>query len=147
MAHTWYFPMALALAIEPGWLKMVETLSLYCVAEAVTANLIEVRTYGASTGISPLALMVAAVFWTWLWGAAGLFLCTPLTVCALVLGKYVPGLQFLHVLLRREPESAAGPKKPVRPASGAAAAKTHVGPHRQAEHGPAGDELEFGRHG
>jgi predicted PurR-regulated permease PerM len=141
------FPMALALAIEPGWLKMVETLSLYCVAEAVTANLIEVRTYGASTGISPLALMVAAVFWTWLWGAAGLFLCTPLTVCALVLGKYVPGLQFLHVLLRREPESAAGPKKPVRPASGAAAAKTHVGPHRQAEHGPAGDELEFGRHG
>jgi predicted PurR-regulated permease PerM len=141
------FPMALALAIEPGWMKMVETLSLYCLAEALTANFIEVRFYGASTGISPLALMVAAVFWTWLWGAAGLFLCTPLTVCALVLGKYTPGLNFLDVLLSHEAEPPAGPRKPARPASGPVAAKAHVGPHRQAEHGPAGDELELGRHG
>jgi hypothetical protein len=69
----------------------------------VTFNLIEPRAYGARTGISPLAILVAAVFWTTLWGPVGLILSTPLTVCVVVLGRYVPQLEFLFVLLGDEP--------------------------------------------
>jgi predicted PurR-regulated permease PerM len=101
-------PLVLALAIDPGWSTAVATLGLYVVAELVTANVVEVWLYGASTGISGFALLVAAVFWTWLWGAAGLFLSTPLTVCLMVTGRYVPGLNFLSVLLGR----GAAPLKP-----------------------------------
>jgi predicted PurR-regulated permease PerM len=97
------FPLILAVAIEPGWMKFTYTAGLYMGAELVTANIIEVRFYGASTGISPLALMVAAVFWTWLWGIPGLFLCTPLTVCVLVLGRHVPGLKFLSIIIGSQP--------------------------------------------
>jgi len=96
-------PLILAVAIQPGWMMVLSTLGLYMGAELVTANLIEVRLYGASTGISPLALMVSAVFWTWLWGVAGLFLCTPLTVCVLVLGRHVPGLKFLSIIIGSQP--------------------------------------------
>jgi hypothetical protein len=71
--------------------------------EIISNNVIEVVLYGASTGISNFALLVAAVFWTWLWGAAGLVLSTPLTVCVLVLGNYVPGMSFLSMLLGNEP--------------------------------------------
>jgi predicted PurR-regulated permease PerM len=93
------FPVALAVAIDPGWSKLAWTLGLYVVAEAITANIIEVWVYGVGTGISALGLLVAALFWTWLWGTAGLFLSTPLTVCLVVLGKYLPGLKVFNTLL------------------------------------------------
>jgi predicted PurR-regulated permease PerM/methylmalonyl-CoA mutase cobalamin-binding subunit len=96
-------PLLLALAIDPGWLKLAVTVGLYAGAEFVTANLVEVVLYGASTGLSPLAVMIAAVFWTWIWGPAGLFLSTPITVCVLVLGKYVPSLSLIPVLLGSRP--------------------------------------------
>ena len=97
------FPVALAAAVDPGWSKLFYTFGIYLGMEIITPNVIEPWLYGASTGISNLALLVAAVFWTWLWGTPGLFLSTPLTVCIMVLGKHVPGLQFLSVLLGSEP--------------------------------------------
>ncbi len=66
-------------------------------------NFVEPLVYGNTTGMTPLAILVAAVFWTWLWGAVGLLLATPLTVCLAVLGRYVPSLRFLGVLLNDEP--------------------------------------------
>ncbi len=97
------FPLALAIAVDPGWTKFFYAAGLIVVMEVVSNNLIEVVLYGASTGISNLALLVAAVFWTWLWGPAGLVLSTPLTVCLLVLGNYVPGMGFLSMLLGSQP--------------------------------------------
>lgn len=97
------FPLLLAIAIDPGWTMLFWTAGLFLAAELVTNNVIEVLVYGTSTGISTLALLIAAVFWSWLWGMAGLFLSTPLTVCLLVIGQYVPGLKFLSVLLGSEP--------------------------------------------
>lgn len=97
------FPVALSIAVDPGWSMLLYTLGLFIVMELISNNVIEVVLYGASTGISNLALLVAAVFWTWLWGAAGLVLSTPLTVCVLVLGNYVPGMSFLSMLLGSEP--------------------------------------------
>lgn len=97
------FPVALAIAVDPGWSMLLYTLALFVVMELISNNLIEVVLYGASTGISNLALLVAAVFWTWVWGPAGLVLSTPLTVCVLVLGNYVPGMSFLTMLLGSKP--------------------------------------------
>jgi predicted PurR-regulated permease PerM len=96
-------PVILAFAIAPGWDMPLMTIGLFVVLDLVTANVIEPWLYGGRTGISPGALILAAVFWTWIWGTAGLFLSTPLTVCLAVLGKHVPPLRFLHVLLGNEP--------------------------------------------
>ena len=98
-----FFPLTLAIAVDPGWGKFLGALGLILGVELITNNVVEVILYRASTGISNLALLVAAVFWTWLWGPAGLALSTPLTACLLVLGKYVPGLKFLNMLLGSEP--------------------------------------------
>jgi hypothetical protein len=76
---------------------------LFAVLELITGNMVEPWLYGAHTGISSLAILVATVFWTVLWGWAGLVLSTPLTVCVIVLGRYVPELSFLHILLGDEP--------------------------------------------
>jgi predicted PurR-regulated permease PerM/GAF domain-containing protein len=97
------FPMLLAVAVDPGWTKPLLSIALFVVVELISNNLVEPWLYGASTGVSNVALLVAAVFWTWLWGPVGLLLSTPMTVCLLVLGKYVPGLSFLSVLLGSEP--------------------------------------------
>ncbi len=97
------FPIALTLAVDPGWTMVLSTLAVFVFMEVVSNNLIEVKLYGTSTGISNLALLVAAVFWTWLWGPAGLILSTPLTVCLLVLGRHAPGLKFLSMLLGSGP--------------------------------------------
>lgn len=97
------FPLTLAAAVDPGWSMVGWTLGLFVGVEIVTNNLIEVLVYGTRTGISTLALLAAAIFWSWLWGLPGLFLSTPLTVCLLVCGQYVPGLKFLGVLLGSEP--------------------------------------------
>lgn len=97
------FPLTLSIAVDPGWTMFLYTAALFVVMELISNNLIEVVLYGASTGISNLALLIAAVFWTWLWGPAGLVLSTPMTVCLLVLGNYVPGLNFLSMLLGSQP--------------------------------------------
>lgn len=97
------FPVVLALAVDPGFGKLVATLSLFVVMELLSNNVIELMLYRAGTGISNLALLVAAVFWTWLWGPIGLFLSTPLTACMLVLGKHVPSLRVLSTMLGSDP--------------------------------------------
>jgi hypothetical protein len=90
------------LAAFDSWLPPLLVFVLFAGLEMIIANFIEPWLYGANTGISSLALLVAAVFWTVLWGAAGLILSTPLTVCVVVLGRYVPQLSFLHILLGDE---------------------------------------------
>src|SRR5207244_1542646 len=70
-------------------------------------NFVEPKLYGTSTGVSPIAILVAAVFWTWLWGPVGLLLATPLTVCLAVLGRYVPRLEFPSIILTDEPVLSA----------------------------------------
>ena len=96
-------PILLAIGVAPGWGKFAWTFGLYLVLEAVTANFVEPFLYGSSTGISAIAILVAAVFWTWLWGPVGLLLSTPLTVCLVVVGRYVPHLEFLGILFGDEP--------------------------------------------
>ncbi len=95
-------PLLLSLAVSNSWLTPIYTLSLFGVLELINANALEPWLYGASTGVSSLALIVAAVFWTWLWGPVGLLLSTPLTVCVTVMGRHVPRLHFLSVLLSEE---------------------------------------------
>ncbi len=97
------FPLALSLTIAPGWSAFFETFSLFIVVELVTSQAIEPWLFGASTGLSPVAVLVAATFWTWLWGPIGLVLSTPLTACLAVIGRYVPALRFFAVLLGDEP--------------------------------------------
>jgi predicted PurR-regulated permease PerM len=96
-------PIVLSLAVFPGWHHTLATVGLFLVLELTVANFIEPLLYGAHTGLSPLAILVAAVFWTLIWGFPGLVLSTPLTVCLVVMGSYVPGLGFLNVLLGDEP--------------------------------------------
>ncbi|HWI59017.1 MAG TPA: AI-2E family transporter [Bacillota bacterium] len=100
-------PAALVFAVEPGWLKVPAVFGLYFGIDLMMYNFVEPLLYGSSTGISPLAILVAAVFWTWLWGAVGLLLATPLTVCVVVIGRHVPRLEFLQVLLSDEPVLSA----------------------------------------
>ncbi|TIU81450.1 MAG: AI-2E family transporter, partial [Mesorhizobium sp.] len=95
-------PLFLALAVAPGWSLLLWTAALFIVVELVTGNVIEPWLYGSHTGLSPLAIIVAAIFWTWLWGPIGLVLSTPLTVCLVVLGRHVPQFEFLHVLFGNE---------------------------------------------
>jgi predicted PurR-regulated permease PerM len=97
------FPVVLSLVIDPGWTKLFYTVGLFALVEVISINVVEVILYSGSTGVSNLALLVAAVFWTWLWGASGLVLSTPLTVCLLVAGRHVPGLKGLSMLLGNEP--------------------------------------------
>ncbi len=96
-------PLALALASSDTWWPVFETAGLFVVLEMLTGNALEPWLYGTSTGLSPAAVLVAATFWTWLWGGVGLLLSTPLTVCIVVLGRYVPQMAFLHTLLGDEP--------------------------------------------
>src|SRR5882724_9121750 len=96
-------PASLAFAVDPGWLNLALIFGLYGGIDLVMYNFVEPKVYGSSTGLSPMAVLVAAVFWTWLWGPVGLLLATPLTVCVVVLGRYVPSLEFLSILLSDEP--------------------------------------------
>ena len=96
-------PIALSLAVDPSWTTPLLTIALFVVLELFTNNVLEPWLYGASTGLSPLALIVAAVFWTTLWGPVGLLLATPLTVCLVVLGRHVPQLHIFEVLLGDTP--------------------------------------------
>ena len=96
-------PCALAIAVSPGWGLFFWTVLLFIAAETVTANFIEPWIYGRTTGLSSVAVVAAATFWTWLWGPVGLLLATPLTVCLAVLGRYLPPLRFLDILLGNRP--------------------------------------------
>jgi hypothetical protein len=97
------FPLALALAVDPGWSMLLWTAALFIVLELVSNNVVEPWLYGSRTGLSPLAIIVAAVLWTWLWGPLGLLLSTPLTVCLVVLGRHVPRFEFLNVIFGNKP--------------------------------------------
>ena len=96
-------PIGLSMAISAGWGATILTVVLFVVLELFNNNLLEPWLYGKHTGVSAVAVMLAAVFWTWLWGPVGLLLATPLTVCVLVVGKHVPQLSFLNILLGTEP--------------------------------------------
>lgn len=97
-------PMLFSVAIFPNWRPGLEILGLYAALEITTANFVEPVLYGSRTGVSALALLASAIFWSLLWGWPGLVLATPLTVCLIVLGRHVPQLRFLHVLLGDEAE-------------------------------------------
>ena len=96
-------PMLLAAAIEPGWNMTISTAILFLILEPLTGQVIEPMLYGQSTGLSPTAVLVSALFWTWLWGPVGLLLSTPLTVCLVVLGRHAEPLEFLDVLFGDRP--------------------------------------------
>ncbi len=96
-------PLALATAVDPGWTMVLATLALFLVVEPITGQVIEPLIYGHSTGLSPFAVLVSALFWTWLWGPVGLLLSTPLTVCLVVLGRHAEPLEFLDVLFGDRP--------------------------------------------
>ncbi len=98
-----FFPIALAAAIDPGWGMVLATAALFLIAEPVAGHIVEPLLYGQHTGLSPVAVVVAALFWTLLWGPIGLLLATPLTVCLVVLGKHIDALEFLAVALGDEP--------------------------------------------
>lgn len=96
-------PMALAAAAAPGWSAVVWTFLLYAVTELTLGQFVEPLIYGHSTGLSPLAVIIAAIFWTWMWGPVGLIISTPLTLCLVVLGRHVERFEVLDVLLGDRP--------------------------------------------
>lgn len=105
-------PIALGAAIDPGWSMAISVALRFLVAEPVTGYVVEPLFYGRSTGLTPIAVVVAAIVWTWLWGPVGLILSTPLTLCLVVLGRHVRSLAFFDILLgdgnREQDVSIAG---------------------------------------
>ena len=97
------FPLALAVAVDPNWSMLLWTLALFLVVEPVVGHVIEPMVYGHSTGLSPVAVVASATFWTALWGPIGLVLATPLTVCLVVLGRHVERLEFLDIMFGDRP--------------------------------------------
>jgi predicted PurR-regulated permease PerM len=97
------FPLVLAIAVDPTWSMLLWTLALFLAVEPIVGHVIEPMVYGHSTGLSPVAVVVSATFWTALWGPIGLVLATPLTVCMVVLGRHVERLEFLDVMFGDRP--------------------------------------------
>ena len=96
-------PVALGAAIDPGWSTAIIILLAFVVVEGVIGYVLEPLLYGHSTGLSPVSVVVAAIFWTWLWGPIGLILSTPMTLCLVVLGRHVKVLEFFDVILGDRP--------------------------------------------
>lgn len=96
-------PIGFALAVDPGWTMVLSAAALFIVVEPLVGHVIEPLLYGRSTGLSPVAVIAAATFWTWLWGPIGLLLSTPLTLCLVVLGRHVESLEFIDVALGDRP--------------------------------------------
>ncbi len=96
-------PLVVAAAVDPGWSMLIATVILFAVVEPVAGHVVEPLLYGHSTGLSPIAVILAATLWTFLWGPVGLVLATPLTVCLVVLGRHVERLRFLDVMLGDRP--------------------------------------------
>ncbi|MFZ1069628.1 MAG: AI-2E family transporter, partial [Methyloceanibacter sp.] len=96
-------PVLLGAVVDPGWSMMLLTGGLFLGSEFIMGQVVEPLVYGHGTGLSPIAVILSTVFWTWLWGPLGLLLAMPLTVCLVVLGRHVEGLNFLEVLLGDKP--------------------------------------------
>ncbi len=96
------FPILLSLAVSPSWAAPLMTIGLFIALELFSNNVMEPWLYGSSTGVTPIALIVAALVWTWMWGPVGLVLATPLTVCLVVMGRHIPRLAFLSIVLSDE---------------------------------------------
>lgn len=123
------FPILLSLAVSPSWMAPMLTVGLFIGLELFSNNVMEPWLYGSSTGVTPIALIVAALVWTWLWGPVGLVLATPLTVCLVVMGRHIPRLAFLSIILSDE--------EPLTPAE-----ECYHRLHRTGEH----DEMELVEH-
>ena len=93
----------MAAAVDPGWTLLIEALGLFAAVELVASQVVEPQLYGHSTGLSPLSVVVAAIFWSWIWGPIGLLVSTPLTLCLVVAGRHIKGLAFIDVLLGDTP--------------------------------------------
>ena len=119
------FPIVLSLAVSPSWTTPLLTVVLFIVLELISNNVMEPWLYGSSTGVTPIALIVAALVWTWLWGPVGLALATPLTVCLVVMGQHIPKLAFLGILLSDE--------EPLTPAEDCYHRLHRVGEHDEME--------------
>ena len=96
-------PLIVAAGVDPGWTMVIWVLVLFLILDPLLGYGIEPLLYGHSTGLSPLSVVLAAVFWTWVWGPVGLVLSMPLTLCLVVLGRHIPSLEFLDVLLGDRP--------------------------------------------
>jgi predicted PurR-regulated permease PerM len=96
-------PLIVAAAVDPGWSMFAWTLALFLVTEPLMGQVVEPLVYGHSTGLTPVSVVIATIFWTWLWGPIGLILATPLTLCLVVLGRHVDRLEFLDVILGDRP--------------------------------------------
>jgi predicted PurR-regulated permease PerM len=96
-------PVAVAMAISEGWTQPTLVVGMFVVLELIVNNVAEPLLYGSSIGISGLGVIISALFWTWLWGAIGLVLAMPLTVCLVVMARYVPSLRFITVMLGDQP--------------------------------------------
>ncbi|GAC1338027.1 MAG: AI-2E family transporter [Acetobacteraceae bacterium] len=97
------FPVTLAAAVDPGWTMVLLTLGLFLVIEPLVSQLVEPLVYSHSTGLSPVSVVISAIFWGWLWGAVGLILSMPLTLLLVVMGRHVDRLEFIDVLLGDQP--------------------------------------------
>jgi len=96
-------PIVMAAAVDPGWTMVTFTVALFVVVELTTGQIVEPLVYGHSTGLSPVSVVIAAIFWAWLWGPVGLILSMPLTLCLVVLGRHIDRLNFIDVLLGDQP--------------------------------------------
>ena len=93
------FSAVLAAAVDPGWSLALSTLGLFLIVELIAGQLVEPHLYGHTTGLSPLSVVIAAIFWSWLWGPIGLIVSTPLTLCLVVAGRHIKALRLLDILL------------------------------------------------
>jgi predicted PurR-regulated permease PerM len=101
-------PILLAIAVDPGWSMALWTILLFAISEPILGHLIEPMVQGQSTGLSPIAIVISAAFWTWLWGPIGLVLSIPLTVCLVVLGRHIDALHGLDVMFGDRPPLSPG---------------------------------------
>jgi predicted PurR-regulated permease PerM len=118
-------PLLLATVVDPGWSTFLIVLALYVVGEMTMGQVVEPLVFGHGTGVSPIAVLVSTVFWTWLWGPLGLLLAMPITVCLAVLGRHVEDLHMFEVLLGDEPALTPDQCFYQRALSGDAAEATH----------------------
>ncbi|MDB5686242.1 MAG: tqsA 2, partial [Rhizorhabdus sp.] len=100
-------PLALAAAVDPGWTMMIGVVALFAIVEPLVGYVLEPLLYGRSTGLSPISVVVAAIFWTWLWGGLGLILSMPLTLMLVALGRHIPAFAFFDILLGDRPALSA----------------------------------------
>ena len=118
-------PLLVAAVIDPGWSTFFIVLVFFVVGEMTMGQVVEPLVFGRGTGVTPLAVVVSTIFWTWLWGPLGLILAMPITVCLMVLGRHVEGLRFFEVLLGDEPALTPGQSFYQRALSGDAAEATY----------------------